>query len=103
MSHIFKSLTTQHSKAMAVLTIAAMNSNAFALGGLEKAQSAADDVKTGLFAVVGVVALIYMTYLGVMAFTEKKSWSDFGWGIVHVGAVGGSVQLGSWGWTLFTA
>lgn len=34
-------------------------------------QTAADDIKTGLYALVGVVALIYLIYLGVMAFTEK--------------------------------
>lgn len=70
------------------------------LGGLTKAKTAAEDVKTGLFALIGVVALLYMLYLGVMAFTEKKSWADFGWGAVHVSCVGGAVALGGWAWTL---
>lgn len=79
------------------------HSEAFAqgLGGLDKAKTAAEDVKTGLYALVGVVGLVYMIYLGAMAFTEKKSWSDFGWGAIHVSVVGGAVALGNWAWTLF--
>jgi glucose-6-phosphate-specific signal transduction histidine kinase len=91
-----------HRKKLAlVIAVAAVQSNAFALGGLDKANSAAEDIKTGLYALVGVIALIYMIYLGVMAFTEKKSWSDFGWGVVHVSVVGGAVALGTWAWALF--
>ena len=83
-------------------TLATLSNPAFAaLGGLTSAQTAAGEIKTGLFALVGVVAVIYMIYLGVMAFTEKKSWSDFGWGVVHVSFVGGSVALAGWAWTLF--
>lgn len=92
---------SKHRHAIAAASVIAIQANAFALGGLDKAKSAADDVKTGLFALVGVVALIYMIYLGVMAFTEKKSWSDFGWGVIHVSCVGGAVALGSWAWSLF--
>lgn len=86
---------------VAGLTLALMQSSAFALGGLDKAQTTGSEIKTGLYALVGVVALIYMIYLGVMAFTEKKSWSDFGWGAVHVALVGGSTALASWAWSLF--
>lgn len=90
-----------HRQAVIALLMAYASAPAWALGGLDKAKSSADEIKTGLFALVGVVALIYMIYLGVMAFTEKKSWSDFGWGVVHVSAVGGAVALGSWAWTVF--
>lgn len=80
MNRIFNPLIAQHRKVAAAVAIAAASSNALALGGLDKAKTAADDIKTGLYALVGVVALIYLIYLGVMAFTEKKSWADFGWG-----------------------
>lgn len=88
-------------KAAAISAAMIASSNAFALGGLDKAKSTAEEIKTGLFALVGVVGLIYMIYLGVMAMTEKKSWSDFGWGVVHVSLVGGAVAVGGWAWTLF--
>ena len=71
------------------------------MGGLDQANKTAEEVKTYAYAFVGMVALLYMLFLGVMAFTEKKSWSDFGWGVVHVAAVGGSIALGTWAWNLF--
>lgn len=83
------------------VSLALIQSSAFALGGLDKATSAASDVKTGLFALVGVVGIIYLIYLGAMAFTEKKSWSDFGWGVIHIAVVGGAGALASWAWSLF--
>ena len=88
-------------KVVAALVLAGMHGMSFALGGLDKATSAATDVKSGLYGVVGVLALIYMTWLGAMAFTEKKSWSDFGWGAIHVSVVGGSLALAGWAWSLF--
>ncbi|WP_433693461.1 TrbC/VirB2 family protein [Herbaspirillum seropedicae] len=102
MDRIFIPLIARHRKVVAAVTIAAASSNAMALGGLDKAKTAADDIKTGLYALVGVVALIYLIYLGVMAFTEKKSWADFGWGVVYVSVVGGAAALGGWAWSLFT-
>ncbi|MCW5223653.1 hypothetical protein D5041_21410 (plasmid) [Verminephrobacter aporrectodeae subsp. tuberculatae] len=103
MKRIFTPLIAQHRKVTTALAIAAMQSSAFALGGLEKAKSAAESIKTGLYALVGVVAIIYLIYLGVMAFTEKKSWADFGWGVMYVSLVGAATALGSWAWTLFAA
>lgn len=83
------------------LVLALFQSSAFALGGLDKATSTAQDIKTGLYALVGVAATIYLIYLGAMAFTERKSWADFGWGVVYVSLVGAAVALGAWAWALF--
>lgn len=88
-------------KTAAVGAFVAASTSAFALGGLDKAASTATEIKTGLYTLVGIAALIYMIYLGIMAMTEKKSWSDFGWGVVHVAAVGGAVALATWAWSLF--
>jgi hypothetical protein len=68
---------------------------------LTAAQTAASSVQTGVYAIVGTLAIIYLLYLGVMAFTEKKTWGDFGWGVVYVSFVGGSIALGTWAWSLF--
>jgi hypothetical protein len=72
------------------------------IGGLETARNVADNVKTGLYALLGIFALIYLIYLAVLAFTEKKSWSDFGWGVVHVAIAGATIALGTWAWSLFS-
>jgi TrbC/VIRB2 pilin len=84
-----------------VALIATMHSSAFALGGLDKAAGAAEEIKDGMFALLGIFAGLYLMYLGLMAWTEKKSWSDFGWGVVHVAAVGAAGVLADWAWTAF--
>lgn len=94
-------LSTTLRNASAVITIAILSSPAFALGGLDKAKQTASEIQTGVFALVSVLAILYLIYLGVMAFTEKKSWADFGWGVVHIAAVGSAVALASWAWTAF--
>lgn len=101
MSNVLNFTETRNKQIFTALFIAAIHIDAFALGGLDKAKSAADDVKTGLFTLVGVIAIIYLIYLGVMAFTEKKSWSDFGWGVIHISVVGGATALANWAWELF--
>jgi len=94
-------------KSAVALCLASASSLALAggsggtLGGLTTAQTAAQSVQTGVYAIVGVLAILYLLYLGVMAFTEKKTWGDFGWGVVYVACVGGSVSLGTWAWSLF--
>ena len=75
--------------------------SAFALGGLDKAKTVMQDVQTGLYSIVAVLSVIYLIYMGVMAFTEKKSWSDFGWAIVYISFVGAAIAIASWAFTLF--
>jgi hypothetical protein len=36
----------------------------------------------------------------VMAFAEKKQWSDVGMGVVHVAVAGSVLGLVGWAWTL---
>lgn len=79
-----------------------VSANVFAgTGGMVKATSTAQQIQSGLFIFCGVAAVIYMIYLALMAFTEKKTWSDFGYGVLHVALAGGAVALASWAWTLF--
>lgn len=79
-----------------------VSANVFAgTGGMAKATSTAQAIQTGLFIFCGVAAAIYMIYLALMAFTEKKTWSDFGYGVLHVALAGAAVALASWAWTLF--
>lgn len=88
-------------KVAAAAAVAAMQTNAFALGGLDKATSTAKDIQTGIYTFVGVTSIIYLLYLFLMAKLEKKSWSDFGMGVVHVAIGGGSISLATWAWGLF--
>jgi hypothetical protein len=71
------------------------------MGGLTTATTTASSIQSGLFAFVGVCAGIYLIYLAVMAKADKKTWGDFGMGVVHVSIAGASVVLASWAWNLF--
>lgn len=86
---------------IATLAITSFNVQAAASGGLSKANTVMQDVQTGLYALVGTAAVIYLIYVAIMAFTEKKSWSDFGWAIVHVSVAGASVAIATWAWNAF--
>ena len=98
-------LVEQRAKVATALALASVHGMSLAgtLGGIQAAQSAGDDLKTGLFALVGSLAGLYLLYLAVMAWTEKKSWSDFGFGIIYVGVAGGALTLASWAWTMYTS
>lgn len=87
--------------AVVLMTTSSLNSFGQTLGGLQTATTAADDIRTGLYGLAGAIAGIYILWLGLMAKTEKKSWSDFGWGVVHVSLVGAAVALATWAWSLF--
>ena len=88
-------------KITAALLLFYYSSPIFAAGGLSKATDTANDVKTGIYAFVGASAGLYLLYVGILAKTEKKSWADFGWAVVHVALVGASISLATWAWSLF--
>jgi len=94
--------TLKAGRITAFMATAVIASPAFALGGLDQAKNTATDIQNGIYGVVGVLAVIYLLWLGVMAFTEKKSWADFGWGVIHVALVGAAVALGTWAWGLWS-
>jgi type IV secretory pathway VirB2 component (pilin) len=98
-----KPLLARRHQAAAALALTAMTSPAFAqLGGLQKATTTAQDVTTGVYAFVGACAGLYLLYLCIMAFMERKQWSDVFMGVVHVAIAGGSVVLGAWAWAWAT-
>jgi len=82
---------------------ALVSSPAFAqIGGLEQAKGIAEDVKMGMYAILGVGVFLYLIYLAIMAFTERKTWADFGWGVVYVAIAGAIIKIGEWAWSLFS-
>lgn len=88
-------------KISLAVAIWALHNTAYALGGIDKANTAAGDIKAGFYTLVGTCAGIYLLWLVVQAFTEKKSWSDFGWGVVWVAVAGAALTLADYGWALF--
>ncbi|AJI85177.1 trbC/VIRB2 family protein (plasmid) [Yersinia frederiksenii Y225] len=82
-----------------LFTIILISEPAFAAGGLgnlNKSTDALEEIKTWLFGIAGVSALIYMVYLVVMAFAEKKSWNDVMMALVYCAVAGGCLMAGNW-------
>jgi len=97
-----QSLTNGFAKISLVwISLACTPAFAGTLGGLQKATSVAKDVRDGMYALLGVGVFLYLIYLAIMAFTEKKTWADFGWGVVYVAVAGGIIAIGEWAWSLF--
>jgi hypothetical protein len=88
--------TTTLAVLISVLTI----TPAFA-GGLNSATAAATSFKIWFYGFVGIVAVCYLLYKGVEAWTDRAHWSDFGIAIAKVAAVGGVVVIAPWAWNLF--
>jgi hypothetical protein len=95
-----KNILSKTATAFAIAVVTASAHAAGAAGGLTKASTAADEIKTALFTFMGAAAFIYVMYLMVMAFAEKKQWSDVGMGVVHVAVAGSVLGLVGWAWTL---
>lgn len=71
------------------------------VGGLTTATTTASSIQTAFFGFVGACAGSYLLYLAIMAKADKKTWGDFGMGVVHVALAGASVVLATWAWNLF--
>jgi hypothetical protein len=89
--------------ALTVLTGSNFAMAASGTGGVDAALDTAKAIQTAAFSLLAVLGTLYLIYLAVLAFTEKKSWADFGWGVVHVALAGAAVALSTWAWTLFSA
>ncbi|WP_250270429.1 conjugal transfer protein [Escherichia coli] len=70
-------------------------------GGLDTATNAMTELKTWAFSFGGVCALCYLIYNVIMAFMEKKSWSDVGMALVYCSLAGGALYAGNWALELF--
>lgn len=71
------------------------------LGGLDTAKSTLGSIKTYLYSFLGIAAMIYLMWVAIQCFTEKKQWGDLGMAVVQVTVVGAIIVLGSWAWSLF--
>lgn len=83
-----------------LVSFVATSMPAFASGGLNAGTSAMTTFQTWLYSIAGVCATTYLTYKGIMAFTDREHWSDFGWGIVKVVVVGAVVAIAGWAFSL---
>lgn len=71
------------------------------LSNLNKATDALEKIKIWVFGLAGVAALLYMVYLVLMAFAEKKSWNDVMMALAYCAIAGGSLMAGNWALSLW--
>lgn len=65
-------------------------------GGLDSGTDALTNIKTWIFIILGIAALIYLAYCIIWAFMEKKSWNDVGVALLQVICAGGALAGGNW-------
>ncbi|MGD2832273.1 conjugal transfer protein [Escherichia coli] len=70
-------------------------------GGLDTATNTMTELKTWAFGFVGLCALLYLIYNLIMAFMEKKTWSDAAMALVYCSLAGGVLVGGNWALELF--
>lgn len=103
---IQKFCTKENAKAFAIISVLVLSSAAFAAGGavgggLDKLNSTAKEIKDNLIILVGTLSVVYLVWVGIQAFAEKKSWSDFGWAVIHVAIIGAISTIVTWAQGLF--
>lgn len=69
-------------------------------GGLDSGTDALMNLKTWIFAILGISALIYLAYCIIWAFMDKKTWNDVGVALLQVICAGGALTAGAWGLSL---
>lgn len=70
-------------------------------GGLQAGTNALTDFKVWLFTIVGIAALVYLIYNILMAFMERKQWSEVGMAFLYCSVAGGVLVGGNWMLSLF--
>jgi len=81
------------------LMLALFTTNALA-GGLDSGTDAVSNIKVWIFTILGIAALIYLAYMIIFAFLDRKSWSDVGVALIQVICAGGALAGGTWGLSL---
>ena len=88
-------------KNMLILFVGAFLTAICHAGGLQSGTDALTQIKTWLFAFVGIAALVYLLVMVLMALMERKQWGDVAMALVHCALAGGAVAGGTWALSLF--
>ena len=72
-------------------------------GGISKATSTAEQLKTGMLTVGGIIAVIYLLWKALEAWRGRCDWGEFAMSVGYVAVAGASAVLAGWAWTVFTS
>lgn len=72
-----------------------------AFAGLQKANTALDEIKTWAYAILGIGIFLYIMYHIIMALLNKGQWSDVLMAVVYSAIAGAAIALGEWAWSIW--
>lgn len=72
-----------------------------AFAGLQKANTALEEIKTWAYTILGIGIFCYIMYHIVMALMNKGSWADVMMAVVYSAIAGASIALGEWAWSIW--
>jgi hypothetical protein len=86
---------------LAAGSLVCANANA---GGLQVGTTAITNFEVWFYAIAGILAICYLTWVGLQCWSNKADWvHDFGGAIAKVAAVGSVTVLAPWAWSLFAS
>lgn len=79
-----------------------LSMDAFAAGGgLNAANTEANNIKSWAYKFLGIVAIGYIIFNVIMAYVGRKGWGEVFMAIVYAAIGGASIVLGEWAWSIW--
>lgn len=95
-------IATQASLFVCAFLMTIMPASADLNGGISKATSVADQIKTGMLTIGGIIAVIYLLWKALEAWRGRCDWGEFAMSVGYVALAGASAALANWAWNVFT-
>lgn len=96
------STTTKLGLAITAYVMTIMPASADLMGGINTTKSIAQELQTGMMAIGGVIAVIYLLWKALEAWRGRCDWGEFALSVGYVAVAGASVALAGWAWDVFT-
>lgn len=96
------SIATQTGLFASAFLLTMMPASADLAGGIQTTQNIAEQVKTGMLAIGGIIAVIYLLWKALEAWRGRCDWGEFALSVGYVALAGASAVLANWAWNLFT-
>lgn len=97
------STTTKLGLFLSAYLLTIMPASADLAGGINKTTGIAEQLRDGMLAIGGVIAVIYLLWKALEAWRGRCDWGEFAISVGYVAVAGGSAALAGWAWTVFTS
>lgn len=97
------STTTKLGLFLSAYLLTIMPASADLAGGINKTTGIAEQLRDGMLAIGGVIAVIYLLWKALEAWRGRCDWGEFAMSVGYVAVAGGSAALAGWAWTVFTS